>query len=314
MNQSSQKTQNENCAPAEGGTGLRMWLADGMLVLCAFLWGLGFVAMKEALDVYPTFWLLFFRFSLGALLMGIVFPRRILSCSRRDLIGGTTIGCLLFLAMGVQTLGLIFTTAGKQAFLTAGYVVMVPLLVWARRRIFPGWTTTLGSLICFTGMRLLISNADGPLNIGDVLTIFSALFFAMQIIAIGHFAADGDPMVLTFVQFVVTALLSLLATFPAGETLVFQGSRGLKEVLFSAFFCTFLCFLIQNLGQKYTSSTHASLLLGLESVFGALSGIFLLGETFTFQMGVGCALIFGSVLLVELAPAFLKNFSCRLRQ
>jgi drug/metabolite transporter (DMT)-like permease len=184
---------------------------------------------------------------------------------------------------------------------------MVPLLVWAQRRIFPGWTAMLGAVLCFLGMGLLTSDAAGPLNAGDVLTVISAPFFAMQIIAITVFAADGKPLVLTFVQFFVTTLLSLAAAFLAGSPLAFHGSRGVAEILFAAFFCTFLCFLMQNVAQKYTSSTHASILLGLESVFGVLSGIVLLGETFTLRMGVGCALIFGAVLLVELLPALLKN-------
>ncbi|MDR3265462.1 MAG: DMT family transporter [Synergistaceae bacterium] len=281
-----------------------------MLVFCAALWGLGFVAMKEALDAYPTFWILFFRFGLATLLMGVLFLRRIRQARRRDLIGGAAIGCFLFLGMGIQTLGLNYTTAGKQAFLTASYVVMVPFLAWGTRKIFPGWTAMLGAVICFSGMGLLISDAAGPLNVGDVLTVVSALFFAMQIIAIASFAAEGDPLVLTFTQFFVTALLSLAAAPLAGSPLVFQGGRGVPEILFAALFCTFLCFLIQNVAQKYTTSTHASILLGLESVFGVLSGIVLLGETFTLRMGVGCALIFGAVLLVELVPAWLKNGRC----
>jgi drug/metabolite transporter (DMT)-like permease len=264
--------------------------------------------MKDALSVYPTSWLLFFRFGGGAFLMGACFFTRIAGAARNDWKGGLSIGIFLFLAMSFQTWGLNHTTAGKQAFLTAGYVVMVPLLIWwaaplwGLRRIFPGWPAILGAFVCFAGMGLLTSDITGALNRGDVLTVISALFFALQIIAIGHYAAGGDPMVLTFVQFAVAALLSLCSAFLFEGPLEPQGTRGLLEIVYVTVFCTFLCFLAQNVAQKTTPPAHASILLGLESVFGALSGVVLLNEPFSLRMGAGCALIFGAILLVELAP------------
>lgn len=306
----------------------RAWIADGTLVLCAFFWGLGFVAMKDSLSVYPTFWLLFFRFGGGTVLMGLCFFRHITGSSRKDWIGGAVIGVFLFLGMGIQTLGLNYTTAGKQAFLTASYVLMVPLLLWGLRGRFPGWISLAGAFACFAGMGLLTSGAAGPLNIGDVLTVIAALFFAGQIIAIWRYSTGGDseppregaesprqetregegnPLVLTFVQFLVAALLSLGAASVFEGPLAFRGTTGLTEVFFVIFFCTFLCFLIQNVAQKYTAATHASILLGLESVFGLLSGVVLLDEGFTPRMGLGCSLIFGAILFVELAPAFLSG-------
>jgi drug/metabolite transporter (DMT)-like permease len=260
--------------------------------------------MKDALSVYSTCWLLFFRFGGGALLMGGFFFRRLAGATRRDLKGGLVIGIFLFLGMSVQTWGLNYTTAGKQAFLTASYVVMVPLFLWGLRRAFPGWPAILGALVCFSGMGLLTSDITGPLNKGDVLTVIAASFFALQIIAIGHYAAKGDPWVLTFVQFVVAALLSLCSALSFEGPLELQGTRGLLWIVFATFFCTFLCFLIQNVAQKNTSPAHASILLGLESVFGALSGVVVLNEPFSLKMGAGCVLIFAAILLVELAPLF----------
>lgn len=280
----------------------RMWFADAALLVCAFLWGLGFVAMKSGLSAYSTWWLLLLRFGGGTLLMMIFFARRIKRACGKDLFGGAVIGLLLFMGMGLQTLGLNYTTAGKQAFLTAGYVVLVPLLLWAIRRVFPGIITLACSLVCFAGMALLTSDLAGPINLGDILTVISTFFFAGQIIAIGYYAAGGDPIVLTFVQFLVTAALSGSMGLVSGDPFVWQGTRGLLSVVFATFFGTFACFLIQNCAQKFTLPSHAALLLGLESVFGLLGGILLLGEVFTFRMAVGCALIFSSVLLVELAP------------
>ena len=282
--------------------GTRMWVADVALLFCAFLWGLGFVAMKSGLSAYPAWWLLLLRFGGGTLLMLLVFAKRLRKASRRDVFGGTLIGLFLFVGMGLQTIGLNYTTAGKQAFLTAGYVILVPLILWAMRRLFPGYVTLTASVVCFIGMAFLTSDIAEPLNFGDILTLISTFLFAAQILAIGHYAADGDPIVLTFVQFLVTAALSGLMGLFSGEPFVWQGTNGLLEVGFATFFGTFACFLIQNCAQKFTLPSHAALLLGLEAVFGLLGGIVILDETFTLRMAVGCLLIFSSVLLVELTP------------
>lgn len=244
--------------------------------------------------------------------MGACFYRRIAASFKSghailDIASGATIGIFLFLGMGVQTLGLNFTGAGKQAFLTAGYIVMVPLIIWAMSRKFPGWLCVAGSVICFAGMGLLTSDIADPLNIGDVLTIISALFFAAQIIAISRCALKSDPFVLTFWQFLVSLVCSLVLAFIFEGRFVWRGMDSLPDLLFIVFFCTFLCFTIQNVAQKHTSAAHAALLLGLESVFGLLGGVFMLGEIFTSQMGLGCSLIFGAVLLVEVAPAFARK-------
>jgi drug/metabolite transporter (DMT)-like permease len=280
-----------------------VWFADGALVFCALLWGLGFVAMKDALSVYPTWWVLFFRFGGGTLLMGTCFFKNVAGITRRDLRGGIVIGVFLFLAMGTQSLGLNYTTAGKQAFLTAGYVILTPLILWGLRRVFPGWRPVLSSLVCFAGMALLTSDAAEPLNVGDVLTIACALFFAAQIVAIGHYAAaggGGNPLALTFVQMLVTAVLSFCAAVFFNGPPLWKGAEGIPEIFFTTFFCTFLCYLIQNVAQKHTPATHVSILLSLESVFGVLGGAVLLNETVTLQMSAGCFLIFAAVLLLEL--------------
>ena len=281
--------------------------ADLALVVCAFFWGLGVVAMKNALSVYPTYWLLSIRFSGGALLMGMCFAGRIVRASRRDLFGGAVIGVFLFMGMGLHTLGLNHTTVGKQAFLTASYVVMVPLVLWALRGVFPGAGILGASFVCFAGMGLLTSDISGPLNIGDILAVIAALCFAGQIICIGRYAADGDPFVLAFVQFCVTAILAISAALFFHDPFVFRGREALIEVAFATFICTFFCFTVQNFAQKVTPPAHASILLGLESVFALMGGIFILSEPFTPRMAVGCSLILGAILIVELLPTFLPS-------
>jgi len=282
---------------------LEVWHANVLLVLCALFWGLGFVGMRTALEIYPTFWLLFFRFAGGTLLMAATFFRRIVAASRSDISGGALIGIFLFFGMGTQTWGLNYTTVGKQAFISGTYVIMVPLILWGLRRIFPGRAVILSALACFAGLGLLGSDVVGALNKGDALTLVSAMFYAGHILAIGYYVKDGDPFVLVFVQFLVTAVLSLFSGLAFHGPLVFQGTYALGAIVFVTLFPTFCSFLLQNVAQKRSPPAHASILMSLESVFGALGGIFILNEIFTLRMALGCGLIFVAILMVELNRA-----------
>ncbi len=291
---------------------LKTVIADISLVFVALFWGLGFVAMKDALDTFPTFWLLALRFGLAALLMGILFRRRLAAITKEDIRAGAIIGIFLFLGFATQTLGLNYTTPGKQAFLTATYVVIVPFLSWGLRQIFPGALSFFASFICLLGMGMLTLQ-EGVLSIGkgDTLTLVCAFFFACQLIAIEYFAAKKDPMILTLLQILMVCLLSLPAALVFETWPGFQGGSGLWSIAYTVVFCTIFAFAVQNTAQKFTPSTHTAILLSLESVFGALSGIYLLGEVFTPRMAAGCTLIFVAVLLTEAGPSLLHSVSLR---
>ncbi|HPE66912.1 MAG TPA: DMT family transporter [Synergistales bacterium] len=289
---------------------LKTVIADISLVFVALFWGIGFVAMKDALDTFPTFWLLTLRFGSAALLMGILFRRRLAAITKEDIRAGAIIG--VFLGFATQTLGLNYTTPGKQAFLTATYVVIVPFLSWGLRRIFPGALSFFASFICLVGMGMLTLQ-EGVLSIGkgDTLTLVCAFFFACQLIAIEYFAAKKDPMILTLLQILMVCLLSLPAALVFETWPGFQGGSGLWSIAYTVVFCTIFAFAVQNTAQKFTPSTHTAILLSLESVFGALSGIYFLGEVFTPRMAAGCALIFVAVMLTEAGPSLVRSVSLR---
>jgi len=291
---------------------LKTVIADISLVFVALFWGIGFVAMKDALDTFPTFWLLTLRFGSAALPMGILFRNRLSAITKEDIRAGAIIGVFLFLGFATQTLGLNYTTPGKQAFLTATYVVIVPFLSWGLRRIFPGVLSFFASFICLVGMGMLTLQ-EGVLSIGkgDTLTLVCAFFFACQLIAIEYFAAKKDPMILTLLQILMVCLLSLPAALVFETWPGFQGGSGLWSIAYTVVFCTIFAFAVQNTAQKFTPSTHTAILLSLESVFGALSGIYFLGEVFTPRMAAGCALIFVAVLLTEAGPSLVRSVSLR---
>ncbi len=293
-------------------SGMKTFLADFSLMLVALFWGLGFVAMKDALESYPTFWLLVLRFFSGAVLMAVFFRKKLAAASYHDLKAGVIIGAFLFLGFSTQTLGLNYTTPGKQAFLTATYVVIVPLLSWIFRKMFPGLLSFAASVICLAGMALLTVQEGLAVGPGDTLTLVCAVFFACHILAIEHFASKTDPVVLAIIQIFMVGFLSLPAALAFETWPGFSGGSALWSIIFTVLFCTVFAFAVQNVAQKFTPSTHTAIILSLESVFGALAGIFFMGEIFTPRMAAGCALILSAVLLTETGPALARALSGRL--
>ena len=292
----------------------RTLLADLALLFCALFWGLGFVTMKRLVSLYTPCWLLFLRFGPGAVMLLLIFSRRIVATWRRSLVAGVVIGGILFSAMAAQTVALNFIGAGRQAFITATYVLLVPLLLWAFRRVFPGWVTLGAAGLCLLGMGLL-TDPSGPLNIGDVLTLLCAVLFAVQIIAIAHYTQGSeehgtpgcDPIAVSFIEFVTLTLLCLAAG------LLFEGplhlrSEGLPDLAFTIVFCTFGSYAIQVCAQRYSPPSHAAIIMSLEAVFGLIFGILLLGEKLTLRAAAGCFLIFASVIIAELEPLLKRNW------
>jgi len=291
---------------------MKTFLADFALMLVALFWGLGFVAMKDALESYPTFWLLVLRFGSGAALMAALFRKRLAGVSPADVRAGVIIGVFLFLGFSTQTLGLNYTTPGKQAFPTATYVVIVPLPSWVFRKRFPGLLSFAASAVCLAGMAMLTLQEGLAVGAGDTLTLVCAVFFACHILAIEYFAAKTDPVILAIIQIFMVGLLSLPFALAFETWPGFNGGSGLWSIAFTVLFCTVFAFAVQNVAQKFTPSTHTAIILSLESVFGAFAGIYFMGEIFTSRMAAGCALILAAVLLTETGPALARALSGRI--
>lgn len=280
----------------------RQYLSDLSLLFVAAVWGGGFVAVKDALNNITPMMLMAMRFIMATIFVYAFLHKWIGKISKEDLKKGSVVGFLLFLAFAAQTFGLQFTTASKQGFLTATYVVMVPLLYWMLYRKMPGVRAFIGSFFTIAGIAL-ISFQDASifsLNIGDGLTLLCALLFAAHIISIEYFAKDMNVFKLAFVQiaaaavlFTVTALLT--ESMPAVIT-----SRTWIALIYMSMFSTFLCFTVQTVAQKYTTSSHASIIMSLEAVFAAIFGVLILKEHLTPLMIAGCGLIFVAILIVEL--------------
>ncbi len=277
----------------------KTYLSDLSLLFVAVVWGGGFVAVKDALDTMTPMFLMAMRFTLAAAVLYVFLFKWIGKMTMDDWKKGSVVGALLFLGFTFQTIGLQFTTASKQGFLTATYVVMVPLLYWIFYKKRPPVKAFVGSVVTIIGIAFISLQGSIALNLGDTLTLICAVFFGAHIISIEYFAKDMNVFKLAFIQIAVAAVLSIGAALIMEPIPVEVTPRAWIAIVYLAIFSTFLCFTVQTVAQKFTSSSHASILMALESVFAAILGILLLGEVMTTNILIGCALIFTAVLIIE---------------
>lgn len=277
----------------------RQYLSDLSLLFVAAVWGGGFVAVKDALATMTPLVLMAYRFILATVIMYLFLHRKVGKLSKTDVKKGSVVGFILFLAFAAQTFGLQYTTASKQGFLTATYVVMVPFLYWMLYRKKPKNKAFVGSLLTIIGIGLVSINQDMIFGKGDMLTLLCALLFAAHIISIEYFTKDMNVFKLSFLQLAVAALcfiVSALLFEPMDLTLTL---KEIYAIVYLAIFSTFACFTVQTIAQKYTTSSHASIIMSLESVFAAVFGVLLLKEVMTPLMILGCLFIFVAILIIE---------------
>lgn len=282
-------------------------IADLALLIVAIIWGSGFIVTKNALDNIGPFYLLFFRFIVASTVLGAIVFKKLKNATKEDIKAGLIIGLFLFAGFATQTVGLQYTEAGKQAFITATNVVMVPFIYWGISKKRPDKFEVFAAFLCLVGIGILSLNRDFTMNLGDSLTLLCAVLFACHISSTGYFAKELDPYVISVVQMATAAVLSLIFA------LIFEGTNFSLEkntvlpILYLAMFSTMAAFLIQTVAQKYTSSTHTAIILSLEAVFGSTFAIIFLKEALTIKFFIGCMAILISVITAETKWEFLRT-------
>ena len=266
-------------------------LADGLLLLTALIWGCAFSVVKNALDSFPPGAIIAMRYLIAAAITGALFHKRLRGLTRGDVARGALVGLALFGAYIVQPIGLQYTTAGKNAFLTTIYVLLVPFgcALLFHQKLQKG--NLIAAVLMLVGIGLLsLDGQAGGLNVGDLLTLACGFLFAAHIIAEEQCQKKTNTYALIVLQFAFCGLYAAVysLTFERGMPMTFSpGSVG--GLLYIAVFSTTIGMSLQNIGQSMAPASHAVILLSLESVFGVLFSCLLLGEKVTPQMGVGFA-------------------------
>ncbi len=291
-----------------------------LIVLAAFIWGSAFVAQSVGMNYIGPFTFGMARFYIGSIVLipVILISDRInkvsaeesagnkpitdLSSKKSLITAGILCGIVLCIASSFQQVGIQYTSPGKSGFITSLYVILVPIFgLFLRQKVtFIMW---LGALISLAGMYLLCISETMTVNIGDVLTFFCAVFFAVHIIVVGHFAPYVDGIKLSCIQFFVAGILSTIAAFIFEKPDLSKMLEALIPILYAGVLSCGVAFTLQTIAQKKVNPVLCSLLFSLESVFSVLTAWVILHDMLSVKEIVGCILVFAAVVLVQTAPA-----------
>ncbi|MBR2928402.1 MAG: DMT family transporter [Oscillospiraceae bacterium] len=279
-------------------------------LLAAAIWGSAFVGQSIAGDYLPPFAVNAARSVVAVLTLAVVIwgfrrwettkygaPKS--QNKRKMIIGGIACGTVLTIASNLQQIGLVDTSAGKASFITALYIVIVPLCsVFAGRRL--GMNIWCAVALATAGLYFLCIQSGFTVQRGDFFVFLCALFFSAHILVIDHYTRFVDGIYLSFVQFftcmVISGAISLLT-----EEVSLAGFRyWILPILYVGIFSSGIAYTLQIIAQTGTNPAVVSLLLSLESVFGVISGAIVLHERMSGREWLGCALMFAAVILSQL--------------
>ncbi len=300
-----------------------------LLALAAFIWGIAFVAQRKGGDIVGPYTFNCLRSFIGALVLlpvirfrdakGANHPEhRPVSGNRRDLLlGGISCGVMLCLATNAQQLGMYYgTTAGKAGFLTACYILLVPILgLFLYRKSTSSrtcpWNVWLAVGIALIGLYFLCISGRLAIQPSDLVVLTCALVFAVHILTVEHFSPRVDRVRMSCLQFAVCGLLTAIPMifletgFSLGSLRSWASTLTSLDawipLLYAGVLSCGVAYTLQIIGQNGLNSTIASLVMSLESVFSALAGWAILKERLTGREITGCVLIFFAILLAQIS-------------
>ena len=281
-----------------------------ILMLTAFIWGTAFVAQSVGMDYLGPFTFNGVRSLIGAAaLLPCIWLLQILNKkegtvkeegSRKDLIiGGIACGLLLFAASSLQQIGIQYTSAGKAGFITAFYIVIVPVLgIFLHKKI--GWKVWIAVLLALAGLYFLCITEKFTIGKGDIFIFLCALVFSLHIMVIDHFSPMVDGVKMSCIQFLVCGIVSIpfmvLTETPRLDAML----AGWFPLVYAGVFSCGVAYTLQIVGQKNVNPAIASLILSLESCFSVLAGWMILGERLSVRESAGCILMFAAIILAQL--------------
>ena len=289
------------------------------LLLGTTIWGFAFIAQSVGMDMIGPFTFQAVRCTLAVLfLIPCAFAMDIGKCSFRESVEkwknptlwkvGLICGCALFVAASLQQIGLVYPDAGKAGFITAMYIVLVPILgLFLGRK--PPKAAVFSVILAVVGLYLLSCMGASGINKGDLFLMGCALAFAVQINCIDRLAGDLDGLRLNCIQSLVVAALSVPFMALTETVVVADILACWAPLCFAGILSMGVAYSLQIIGQKDLEPTAASLIMSLESVFAALGGWLILHETMTGWELFGCCLVFAAVILSQLPEGFLKRIA-----
>jgi len=279
-----------------------------ILLLTAAIWGFAFVAQRVGMEHIGAFTYNGIRFALGSasLLPIIYFSGKKLNDTeekpqadlKTTIKSGIIAGCILFIAASLQQVGLIYTTAAKAGFITSLYIVLVPILgILLKQKTYP--TTWIGAVTATVGLYFLSINEDFTIQLGDLLQLIGAFFWAIHIQVIDRFVKKVDAVKLSSAQFATCSVLSLIVAFITEEIVPGQIFLALVPILYGGLMSVGVAYTLQAIGQRHAKPAHAAIAMSMEAVFAAIGGMIILHETMSLRGFLGCALMMAGILITQ---------------
>lgn len=282
-----------------------------LLALTALIWGSAFVAQSVGMDYLGPFTFNSIRSLMGGIvLLPVIFiMKRQRRKSRQEetssgdrktlIIGGICCGIALAAASSLQQIGIVYTSAGKAGFITALYILIVPIMgLFLGRRV--GLKVWIGVALAVAGMYFLCITDGFSISKGDFLVFLCAIVFSVHILVIDHFAPKVDGVALSCIQFFVSGILCAVPMLVQEQPQMDAILAAWMPLAYAGVLSSGVAYTLQVIAQKNTDPTVASLLLSLESVFSVLTGWVILGERLSGRELFGCALVFAAVLLAQI--------------
>lgn len=293
--------------------------ANLMLLVAAIIWGSGYIFSKQATNANMQAGTInAIRGLIYAALAYLFFHKAINKMTKVDLRIGLTAGFINFLGYQIQTIGLMHTTPANNAFLTAIYVVIIPFIVWIFFHRRPESKSYLAIAICMIGMVFLtnVINQGLSIHIGDLLTIISAFFYALQIVYFGMTATDSNPWILSFMLGITQGVFGLIYSllFEHGSYGSVDWKTAILPVVILGILSSFGAQTLQVVGQRFTDPTPAGIILMTESMFGSVFSVMFGFEPLTTNLLIGGILIIVALLLMQINFRKVWGMRKRIRQ
>jgi drug/metabolite transporter (DMT)-like permease len=286
--------------------------ANILLLLTAAIWGFAFVAQRVGAQYVGAFTFNGIRFALGSMSLIpliIYFDKRKKNSdsnqnstyvsTKKSILFGVLVGLALYAGSALQQVGIMYTTAGKASFITGLYMVFVPIAgIFLKHKI--GISSWFGVLFAAVGLYLLSINENFSIAYGDLLEVIGAVFWTIHLLVIDYFSNKMDALKLSCIQFATCSLLSL-ATALIFEQITITGlTQALIPILYGGFLSVGIAYTLQVVAQKNAKPSHAALILSMESVFGAIGGAVILGESMSIRGYFGCILILTGIFVSQI--------------
>ena len=273
---------------------------DWMLLLAAFIGGGGFISVKYLLDWgYDPYQVIFGRFLMASLCMGIVYHKRLRKITKKEWKVGSILGALLAAMFVLMTVGLLYTTPSINAFLVNIQAVLVPFICWGVFRQKPTRNHFIAALMTLIGVCCLSLTADFHIDFGAALSLLAALAFSMQMAFLGNLTDGCDSVHIAITENISMLLMMVIVLNFTGWDMPAMTMPSFGNFFFLGAFCTAGYFVLQSAGQQITSPNKAAIIITSESIFAVIFSAVLYGERMNLRGYIGCIIIFAAMMLAE---------------